>query len=545
MDIKEMKRLTGVMALVFLLGVAFALPSAAQTAATKKTATPTNLGERKAELNLKAARESPSQLRHFLLGIPKGADLHYHLGGGVYAESFLRAGAEDGLCVNVKEAAFVICPAGKAEDAKGEKDKADGAACEERWNTDEIVPARAAFCDQRVYDALVDSFSMRGFVPYAGVTAHDHFFDTFAKFSGTKMSHEAEWVDEVATRAAGQNEQYMELMETPDFVVAEGIAKGVGWKDDFAEMRKEFLEHDLAQNVKSAVEQYRKAEQKRREMEHCGQAGAAPACNVDTRFIFQVLRGYPKEVVFAETLLGFETAKAAPEQIVGINFVMPEDGYVSMRDYELHMKIVKFMHELYPTVHITLHAGELAYGLVPPERLCCHVRQAVEAGAERIGHGVDVMYEDHPHQLMKEMAAKHVMVEINLTSNDVILGVRGKEHPLPLYRQFGVPVALSTDDEGVSRIDLTNEYVRAVQTYGFTYADLKKMARTSLEHAFLPGKSLWAGGDVFTRAVSECRTDTVGNEKPSKGCAAFLKTSEKALQQWELERRFRKFEADL
>src|SRR5580704_8808544 len=90
MDIKEMKRLTGVMALVFLLGVAFALPSAAQTAATKKTATPTNLGERKAELNLKAARESPSQLRHFLLGIPKGADLHYHLGGGVYAESFLR-----------------------------------------------------------------------------------------------------------------------------------------------------------------------------------------------------------------------------------------------------------------------------------------------------------------------------------------------------------------------------------------------------------------------------------------------------------------------
>ena len=263
------------------------------------------------------------------------------------------------------------------------------------------------------------------------------------------------------------------------------------------------------------------------------------------RFIYQVLRGLPKEIVFAQTLLGFEAAQADPERVVGINFVMPEDGYVSMRDYELHMKMVKYMHGVYPGVHIALHAGELAYGLVPPDGLCCHIRLAVEAGAERIGHGVDVMYEEHAHELLKEMAKRHVMVEVNLTSNDVILGVSGKQHPLPLYREFGVPVALSTDDEGVSRIDLTNEYVRAVQTYGLKYADLKKMARTGLAHAFLPGKSLWAGEDVFARTVSECGKDTLGSEKPSKGCAEFLKMNEKAQQQWELEQRFRKFEVQL
>ena len=155
------------------------------------------------------------------------------------------------------------------------------------------------------------------------------------------------------------------------------------------------------------------------------------------------------------------------------------------------------------------------------------------------------MYEEHPHQLMKEMAAKHVMVEINLTSNDVILGVSGKQHPLPLYRMFAVPVALSTDDEGVSRIDLTNEYVRAVQSYGLTYADLKKMVRTGMEHAFLPGKSLWAGIDEFTRAVRECRKDVLGSEKPSNACGEFVKTNAKAQEQWELERRFRNFEAEL
>jgi adenosine deaminase len=201
---------------------------------------------------------------------------------------------------------------------------------------------------------------------------------------------------------------------------------------------------------------------------------------------------------------------------------------------------------LYPKIHLSLHAGEIAPGLVPYEGLCCHIRLAVEqAKAERIGHGVDIMYENRPHELMKEMAANHVMVEISLTSNDLILGVSGKDHPFPLYRQFRVPVALSTDDEGVSRIDMTHEYVRAVQTYGLHYSDLKQMVRTSLEHSFLPGASLWGEPDVFTQFVPACTQDSPGAEKFSSRCADFLKSSEKASQQWELERRFAAFEAGL
>ena len=80
-----------------------------------------------------------------------------------------------------------------------------------------------------------------------------------------------------------------------------------------------------------------------------------------------------------------------------------------------------------------------------------------QALADRIGHGVDVMYEDRPYDLLKHMADKGVLVETNLTSNKVILGVEGKAHPFATYRKLGVPVALSTDDEGVSRIDLTHE----------------------------------------------------------------------------------------
>ncbi len=96
----------------------------------------------------------------------------------------------------------------------------------------------------------------------------------------------------------------------------------------------------------------------------------------------------------------------------------------------------------------------------------------------------------------------------------------------------------------MSRIDLTHEYVRAVQTYDLHYADLKRMVRTGMEHSFLPGASLWSAPDTFTRAVPACSRDLVGAEKPSSGCAAFLKSSERAQQQWELERRFRTFESE-
>jgi len=498
--------------------------------ADKRTPAASTTSEARAARAFDAARTNPLELRDILYRMPKGADLHYHLSGGVYAESWIRAGAEDHLCVNLSTLAFA-------------KPAASGDASQPSCAQGQ-VPASQAFADQHLYDALVDSFSMRSFVPFAGVSGHDHFFDTFAKFGGTDPRHIPEWLDEAASRAAAQNEQYLELMETPDFSHAAIIAATLGWNDDLAKLRDDLLSHGLRDNVASASAHFDQIEAAREKLEHCGQADAAPACRVQIRFLYQVLRGLPKQIVFAQALLGFEVA-SSDSRVVGINFVMPEDGYVSMHDYALHMKMVGYLHSEYPKVHISLHAGELAPGLVPYEGLCCHIRFAVEqAHAERIGHGVDVMYEDRPNDLLREMAAQHIMVEINLTSNDAILGVKGNEHPFPVYRKFRVPVALSTDDEGVSRIDLTREFVRAVETYNLSYADLKKLVRTGLEHSFLPGASLWRAEDDFARPVAACANDSLGAGKPSSTCAEFLQSSEKARQQWELERRFRAFETN-
>jgi adenosine deaminase len=202
--------------------------------------------------------------------------------------------------------------------------------------------------------------------------------------------------------------------------------------------------------------------------------------------------------------------------------------------------VLKYLHELYPKVHISLHAGELAPGLVTPEGLSFHIRESVEVGhAERIGHGVDVMHERDAVELLHEMAQRKVLVEICLTSNDEILGIRGDDHPFPIYRRYQVPVALATDDEGVSRSDLTHEYLRAFASYNLTYRDLKGLARQSLEHSFLPGASLWADASK-TNEVAQCAG--VHREAESAACKEFLDANAKARLQWKLEQEFAAFE---
>jgi adenosine deaminase len=506
------------------------------TQAVQSNAIAQTTGEQRATSALESFRRNPLELYEFLRQMPKGADLHNHLAGAVYAESWIRDGAADALCVDLATLAFFKMQA-MTRSIPPQPDCGEG-----------HVAASHAFEDQHLYDSLVDAFSMRAFVPSAGTSGHDHFFNSFAKFLAVDPRHTGAWLDELSTRAAAQNEQYLELMDTPPFAHTIQIANEIGWQDDLAKFREALLDRGLRDDVAVALSHWDQAEALRNERQHCnsaavGQPSASPGCTVEIRFLYQVLRGFPKQQVFAQALLGFETASVDP-RVPGINFVMPEDCYICMNDYALQMRMIEFLHNLYPKVRITLHAGEIAPGLVTYEGLCCHIRLAIDEGhAERIGHGVDLMYEERPYDLLKEMAAKHVMVEINLTSNDLILGIVGDAHPFPLYRKFGVPVALSTDDEGVSRIDLTHEYVRAVQTYDLHYADLKKLVRTSLEHSFLRGESLWEKLDDFSRANAACSTDSLGSEKPSASCAAFLKASERAQQQWELERRVRKFES--
>jgi len=254
----------------------------------------------------------------------------------------------------------------------------------------------------------------------------------------------------------------------------------------------------------------------------CDTPAAQPACGVTFRFIAQVVRDAPLDQVFIRAAIAAALIRAE-QQVVALNFVGPEDALIARRDYTRHMQIIRF---LAPDVPVALHAGELWLGLVPPTDLTFHIREAIEiGGARRIGHGVSLAFEHDMEGLLAEMRAREVAVEINLTSNDLILGVRGKDAPLSTYLAAGVPVVLSTDDAGVSRITLSNEYFRAARDYGFGYRQFKDIAREALVYSFLDEDQKRTELARFDRACREFEQSVASAQSPIDNALALLRAA--------------------
>ncbi|MEO5799233.1 MAG: adenosine deaminase [Gemmatimonadales bacterium] len=473
--------------------------------------------EARTAARLESLRHNTPSLYAFLRQMPKGGDLHSHLGGAVYAESFLRWAAEDSGCVATRSPGVLAPP------------------CSPDSTT---VRATSALRNQDLLNAVIDATSMRNWPPARG-PGHDHFFETFSHLGATPR-RTGDMVAEVMARAADGNVAYLELMNTFEAGSVLGLAAGARYRDDWTSLRDTMFTLGLERVVQQARADIDQIESRRDSVLHCGSSSAQPGCAVTVRWIYQVLRAMTPAQVFAQMLLGFRLAEVDP-RVVSINLVQPEDWRVPMADYSLHMRMIQWLRQRYPKTKLTLHAGELAAGLVPPEGLRFHIREAIDvAGAQRIGHGVSVMYENHADSLLADLARRQVMVEINLTSNDGILGIRGEDHPLKAYLAAGVPVALSTDDEGVNRSEMTQEYLRAVRDQDVTYPVLKRMARTSLQFAFVEGASLWQD---FARLKPVAACSGLLGGMQSARCTAFVAANSRARLQWQQERDFVAFEA--
>ncbi|TNE62168.1 MAG: adenosine deaminase [Alphaproteobacteria bacterium] len=458
------------------------------------------------------------RLRQVLEAFPKGGDIHTHLRGAVYAESWLDWAAEDGLCVDTSIPAIKF------------REGADCAAS--GWMT-----ADAARLDKDVRHDLINALSTRSYVPTSGWSGHDQFFATFDRIN-VNAARLGDQLAEVADRAGRQNVLYLEIMETIVLPELFPLLADVKLSGDMAADYKTLIAGPFGKAMPGLVASVRKqiadAMARKDQLLGCGTDAAKPGCDVEIRLLHQVIREMSPALVYGQFILGWQVMQEEP-MVVGANLVAPEDGYIALRDYSLHMHMIDWLYRNKGARNISLHAGELAIGLVDPKELTFHIREAIDLGhAKRIGHGVAVAYEDNSAELLEHMAKEGIMVEINLTSNDTILGISGRDHPLALYRDMDVPYALSTDDEGVSRIDLTHEYVRYWRTYKVPYFEMRHASRNALTYSFLPGESLWKS--------APCEKDVAEGAAAGADCSAFLKTSEKARLQWKLEERFRAFE---
>lgn len=437
----------------------------------------------------RSVQNNHNKLSEFLLEMPIGADLHIHLTGSTYAENLLHYAQPDNLCINPQDHMVY-----------------DNPMCAEKnlLNT--------AIKDHSFYNKVIDAWSMRHADPQ--VLGHDHFFEIFAKYDVIAKKHTAEILSEVMQRAGQQHVKYLELKIHPT---------------------------ESGSALVRTVDQY---ELDARRILRCNSSRPSIGCQVKVRYIYEIFRENDPSIIWSRCMVGVQ-AVLHDQRFVGLDFVQPEDGKISMRDYALHMRMVRKIHRLYPTVPVSLHAGELATGLVPASGLRSHVHDAVLlAKARRIGHGVDIAGEDNAVSLLKYMSEHEVLVEINLSSNFLILHTPVKDHPLLLYMKFNVPIVLSTDDPGISRTNLTNEYLLAVESFHLNYQELKNISRNGLHYSFLPGQRLWSDRN-YQLINPACKKDKFDDKEHTPSCQIFLNKNEKARMQWALEQSFVAFERQI
>lgn len=190
------------------------------------------------------------------------------------------------------------------------------------------------------------------------------------------------------------------------------------------------------------------------------------------RFQYALLRFTPVAEGQLRTI--YEFVYNHSDLFVAVNMVGREDD-----DRGHPRRFLSTMRELrqqFSGVKLSIHAGEV-------DEPNAHVRDTLLLGADRIGHGLNLITDDDTMRLMRHGP---YLVEINLISNLLLGYVQDySQHPFPEYLRTGIPVALSTDDRGMWDSTMTDEFFVAVTEFNLSWDEIKLLSRNSLSHAFV------------------------------------------------------------
>ena len=422
-------------------------------------------------------RNNEAELTAFFSHMPKGGDLHHHFSGSIYAEPLLQHTIAEDFYLNT-ETMDVL----KEKPATG------------NWELFSTLKSNGTL---EVYkQKIMQRWSVKDY-NHVDYPSDKLFFESFMKFEPAIKGNFGQGLLELKNRAISENVSYIEtqLSTIPTAMNTDDLTKFN------SRLRKLALKKDEKAILKTLDSVYNSLLKK---------DAASYAKTFNTNFVSKihndlkiddqkftmryqnfVLRFMEPVDLFKNLVIAFISADESP-LMAGVNIVSPEDGETSMKDYWLHMLMFKYCHSRYQNVKYTMHAGELTLGLVQPEDLTWHIGAAVyTAGAHRIGHGVDMAYEKNSYDLLRYMAKKTIPIEINLVSNEFILKIKENRHPLTLYKQFDVPIVISTDDAGILRTNMTEQYVLLAKRYKeVSYTDIKQYVYNSINYSFIQEASV-------------------------------------------------------
>ncbi len=414
-------------------------------------------------------RNNQAELTAFISQMPKGGDLHNHYSGAIYAETYFNWAVKNDFWINTETLQVTA-------DAK----------TGEGWTKFSTLNKDGKLSSYR--EKLLQLWSMKN---YNGADGEQHFFATFGLFSPLSNINYKEGLTELKERAITENVSYIELMfSRVDFSKQNidsineynAILENIQAQKDTIKLKQVF---DMLYNkimqlpVEDSINSFTHFLDSLHYNSHIDDN------KFTMRYQTYIVRTQNPVTTFKNLVVSFRAAKK-DSLIVGVNIVAPEDDPVSMHDYWLHMYMFAYCHQKYPSVKYSMHGGEITEGFVKPEDLTHHISDAVYiAKAQRIGHGIDIAYEKNNYQLLNYMSKNHVAVEINLSSNEYILGVKNDAHPLLLYTRFHVPIVISTDDAAINRSSLTEQYeLLALRYKEISYSDIKNFVYNSITYSF-------------------------------------------------------------
>lgn len=422
-------------------------------------------------------RNNEAALTAFFSQMPKGGDLHHHYSGSIYAEPLLNEAIAANFYLNTATMEVL-----KEKPATG------------NWELFSTLKSRGELNAYK--QKIMEKWSVKDY-NYVDYPSDKLFFESFGKFSPAIAGNFGQGLLELKNRALSENVTYIEtqLSTIPANIKTDDLI------DFNAKLRALATTRDEAGVTKLLDSVYKTI---------LTRDAAVYAEDFNTNFVAKmhndlkidndrftmryqnfVLRFMEPVDLFKNLIVAFISANTSP-LMAGVNIVSPEDGETSMKDYWLHMVMFKYCHSQFPTVKYSMHAGELTLGLVQPEDLTWHIADAVHvAGAYRIGHGVDMAYEAKSYELLRFMAKNNIAIEINLVSNEFILKVKENRHPISLYKEFGVPIVISTDDAGILRTNMTEQYVLLAKRYkDVSYSNIKKYVYNSIYYSFIQDETL-------------------------------------------------------
>ena len=417
-------------------------------------------------------RNNEAQLTAFFSQMPKGGDLHHHFSGSIYAEPMLKYAIAQDFYLNVE-----------TMDVRKEK-PATG-----NWQLFSSLQSDGTLSTYK--QKIMQKWSVKDY-NYVDYPSNKLFFESFLKFEPAIKGNFGQGLLELKNRAISENVSYIEtqLSTIPSTMFTDDLTSFNARLRKLALVKDEkaittSLDSVFNSLIKKNAESYAK------DFNTNFVAKMHNDLKIDDkqftmRYQNFVLRFMEPVDLFKNLVIAFISANDSP-LVAGVNIVSPEDGETAMNDYWLHMQMFKYCHDRYPNVKYAMHAGELNLGLVLPEDLTWHIGAAVyTAGANRIGHGVDLAYEKDSYNLLRYMKKNSIPIEINLVSNEFILKVKENRHPFSLYKEFGVPIVISTDDAGILRTNMTEQYVLLAKRYqNVSYNDIKQYVYNSINYSFI------------------------------------------------------------